>query len=64
MKRLRALRSPALKEIRGRGLWIGIELHAKARPYCEALKTLGMQPLGNKTPVYVNGQIVGYKDAR
>ena len=42
MKRLRALRSPALKEIRGRGLWIGIELHAKARPYCEALKTLGI----------------------
>ena len=39
---LRTLRSPDLKEIRGRGLWIGIELHSLARPYCEALKTEGI----------------------
>ena len=40
--RLGTLRSPALKEIRGRGLWIGIELRESARPYCEALKELGV----------------------
>ena len=31
-----------MKEVRGRGLWIGIELHGKARPYCEALKEEGI----------------------
>src|SRR5580704_4739160 len=35
---LQTLRSPDLKEVRGKGLWIGIELHSPARPYCEALK--------------------------
>ena len=39
---LQTLRSPAVKEIRGRGLWIGMELHQPARPYCEALKELGV----------------------
>ena len=39
---LKTLRSPDLKEVRGRGLWIGIELHSPARPYCEALKELGV----------------------
>ena len=39
---LRKLRSPDLKEIRGKGLWIGIELHSPARPYCEALKEEGI----------------------
>ena len=42
IERLRTLRSPDLKEVRGRGLWIGIELHSPARPYCEALKDLGI----------------------
>jgi ornithine--oxo-acid transaminase len=42
MERLQTLRSPDLKEVRGRGLWIGIELGGKARPYCEALKDLGV----------------------
>lgn len=42
LTQLRTLRSPALKEVRGRGLWIGIELHGKARPYCEALKEEGI----------------------
>ncbi|HXY48586.1 MAG TPA: ornithine--oxo-acid transaminase [Terriglobales bacterium] len=40
--RLQTLRSSAVKEIRGRGLWIGIELEQAARPYCEALKELGL----------------------
>ncbi len=40
--RLRALASPVVKEIRGRGLWIGVELHEAARPYCEALMREGL----------------------
>jgi len=42
LAQLQTLRSPALKEVRGRGLWIGIELQGKARPYCEALKEEGI----------------------
>ena len=42
LTQLQSLRSPAIKEVRGRGLWIGIELHHKARPYCEALKEEGI----------------------
>ncbi|MGA7441717.1 MAG: ornithine--oxo-acid transaminase [Candidatus Sulfotelmatobacter sp.] len=39
---LQTLRSSDLKEVRGKGLWIGIELHSPARPYCEALKEEGI----------------------
>lgn len=39
---LRTLRSPNLKEVRGKGLWIGLELQTAARPYCEALKNEGL----------------------
>jgi len=39
---LQTLRSSELKEVRGKGLWIGIELHSPARPYCEALKEEGI----------------------
>ena len=39
---LRSLRSPDLKEVRGIGLWIGIEMRTAARPYCEALKDEGI----------------------
>ena len=39
---LQTLRSSDLKEVRGKGLWIGIELHNPARPYCEALKEEGI----------------------
>jgi ornithine--oxo-acid transaminase len=42
LDRLRTLRSPDLKEVRGKGLWIGLELHSAARPYCEALKEEGI----------------------
>ena len=42
LSRLQSLRSPATKEVRGKGLWIGVELHGKARPYCEALKDEGI----------------------
>ena len=39
---LQTLRSPELREVRGKGLWIGIELHGWARPYCEALRQEGV----------------------
>jgi ornithine--oxo-acid transaminase len=42
LARLRELKSDKLKEVRGRGLWIGIELTVAARPYCEKLKELGL----------------------
>jgi ornithine--oxo-acid transaminase len=42
LDKLRALRSPDLREVRGKGLWIGIELNSPARPYCEALKREGV----------------------
>lgn len=42
LQKLKTLRGSAVKEVRGRGLWIGIELQSAARPYCEALKELGV----------------------
>ena len=42
MGKLNRLTSPKIKEIRGRGLFIGIELTEPARAYCEALKEKGL----------------------
>ncbi len=45
MQRLRTLQSKHVKEIRGRGLFIGVELHPEAggaRRFCEALKDEGL----------------------
>ena len=42
LEKLRALHSPHIKEVRGKGLWIGIELNKAARPFCEALKKYGV----------------------
>jgi ornithine--oxo-acid transaminase len=42
LDRLKTLSTSDLKEVRGKGLWIGIELHSPARPYCEALKEQGI----------------------
>ena len=39
---LKKIEHPSIKEVRGRGLFIGIELHESARPYCEALKEQGL----------------------
>ena len=39
---LQKIEHPSIKEVRGRGLFIGIELHENARPYCEALKEKGL----------------------
>ncbi len=40
--RLKALDSPHIVEVRGRGLWIGIELNTAARPFCETLQEQGL----------------------
>ena len=42
LKLLKTLQCSKIKEVRGIGLWIGIELHEAARPYCEALKEEGV----------------------
>jgi ornithine--oxo-acid transaminase len=45
MSCLRAMNSPHVREVRGRGLLIGVEIkadHGKARPYCEKLMELGI----------------------
>ncbi|WP_416144369.1 ornithine--oxo-acid transaminase [Planococcus koreensis] len=40
--KLREIQHPSIKEVRGRGLFIGMELTEAARPYCEKLKELGL----------------------
>jgi ornithine--oxo-acid transaminase len=42
MRRLETMHSKQLREVRGRGLWIGIELEGSARPVCEALQVEGL----------------------
>jgi ornithine--oxo-acid transaminase len=42
LAKLRTVESPLIREVRGRGLWIGIELHVDARKYCEGLKEDGV----------------------
>ena len=39
---LEKINSPLIKEIRGRGLFIGVELTELARPYCQQLMQLGL----------------------
>ncbi|MGJ3205699.1 ornithine--oxo-acid transaminase [Geobacillus thermoleovorans] len=42
LAKLKQIENKDIKEIRGRGLFIGVELHVPARPYCEALKEQGL----------------------
>jgi len=42
LEKLQRMRSAILREVRGKGLWIGIELTVAARPYCEALMREGI----------------------
>jgi ornithine--oxo-acid transaminase len=42
MGQLRKIEHPSIKGVRGRGLFIGMELTEAARPYCESLKELGL----------------------
>jgi ornithine--oxo-acid transaminase len=39
---IRKIRSPHIVEVRGKGLFIGIQLNTAARPFCEALKERGV----------------------
>lgn len=41
-EQLQQLTSDKIKEVRGRGLFVGIELTEPARPFCEKLKELGV----------------------
>ncbi len=42
LNRLKEMTHPCIKEVRGKGLFIGVELTEAARPYCEKLKDLGI----------------------
>jgi ornithine--oxo-acid transaminase len=42
LERMRTLDDPHIREVRGRGLWIAVELDCPARPYCEALEQQGL----------------------
>ncbi|MFB4167135.1 ornithine--oxo-acid transaminase [Virgibacillus sp. JSM 102003] len=42
MDELKSIDNPMIKEVRGKGLFIGVELNEAARPYCEALKERGL----------------------
>lgn len=39
---LKKIRSRHIVNVRGKGLWIGIELNGKARPFCETLRQRGV----------------------
>jgi len=41
-EKLREIKHPDIKEVRGKGLFIGVELHVPARPYCEKLQDEGL----------------------
>ncbi|MFC7687975.1 ornithine--oxo-acid transaminase [Ureibacillus sp. GCM10028918] len=41
-EQLRSINHPSIKEVRGSGLFIGVELTVPARSYCEQLKDLGL----------------------
>ena len=42
MDKLKSIESTKIKEVRGKGLWIGLELTEPARKYCEDLMGLGV----------------------
>ncbi|MBO9131027.1 ornithine--oxo-acid transaminase [Bacillus sp. 165] len=42
MNKLKEIKNPIIKEVRGKGLFVGVELHGEARPYCELLKEEGL----------------------
>ena len=42
LDQLRSFKSPHMVAVRGRGLWFGVDLNKKARPFCEKLKDEGI----------------------
>ena len=42
LARLKGMRSAVVREVRGRGLWLAIELNTAARPLCERLQKRGV----------------------
>ena len=57
MGKLREIDAPQVKEVRGKGLLIGVEIHESAgpaRPYCEALRDEGI--LAKET----HGQVIRF----
>lgn len=42
LNKLKEIQNPIIKDVRGKGLFIGVELTTKARPYCESLKECGI----------------------
>ncbi|WP_445492395.1 ornithine--oxo-acid transaminase [Niallia sp. 03133] len=42
ISKLKSIPNPIIKEVRGKGLFIGVELYSSARPYCEKLKEEGL----------------------
>ncbi len=42
LRKLNEINSPHVVEVRGKGLWIAIELNQPARPFCEKLMQLGI----------------------
>lgn len=42
VEKLKEINNPMIKEVRGRGLFIGVELNEPARKYCETLKEEGL----------------------
>ncbi|MCX7757110.1 MAG: ornithine--oxo-acid transaminase [candidate division WOR-3 bacterium] len=51
LRELKKIRSPYIKDVRGKGLLIGVELNTQARPFCEALMREGI--LAKETHSYV-----------
>jgi len=51
IRNLKEIRSPYVKEVRGKGLLIGVELNRPAREFCEKLMKLGV--LSKETHEYV-----------
>ncbi|WP_371320218.1 ornithine--oxo-acid transaminase [Chengkuizengella axinellae] len=41
-EKLKEINNPMIKEVRGKGLFIGVELNEPARSYCEELKEMGL----------------------
>jgi ornithine--oxo-acid transaminase len=42
LERLKTIQNPHIVDVRGKGLFIGVELDTKARPFCESLKEEGL----------------------